>query len=44
MNPLLRHQAWHVTRPLDLAAMRAAAKHFLGRHDFKSLAGRAITR
>jgi tRNA pseudouridine38-40 synthase len=38
MNPLLRHQAWHVTRPLDLAAMRAAAKLFLGRHDFKSLA------
>jgi tRNA pseudouridine38-40 synthase len=39
MNPLLRQQAWHVTRPLDLAAMRAAAKLFLGRHDFKSLAG-----
>lgn len=38
MNPLLRHQAWHVTRPLDLTAMRAAAKLFLGRHDFKSLA------
>ena len=30
MNPLLRHQAWHVARPLDLAAMRAAAKLFLG--------------
>jgi tRNA pseudouridine38-40 synthase len=39
MNPLLRHQAWHVARPLDLAAMRAAAKFFPGRHDFKSLAG-----
>ncbi len=39
MNPLLRHTAWHVSRPLDLAAMRAAAKLFLGRHDFKSLAG-----
>ena len=38
MNPLLRHQAWHVARPLDLAAMRAAAKLFLGTHDFKSLA------
>jgi len=38
MNPLLRHQAWHVTRPLDLAAMRAGAKLFVGRHDFKSLA------
>jgi len=38
MNPLLRHQAWHVPRPLNLAAMRAGAKLFLGRHDFKSLA------
>lgn len=39
MNPLLRHQAWHVGYKLDLAAMRAAAKSFLGKHDFKSLAG-----
>jgi tRNA pseudouridine38-40 synthase len=39
MNPLLRHLAWHVCRPLDLAAMRRAAKFFQGRHDFKSLAG-----
>jgi len=39
MNPLLRHQAWHVPRPLDLAAMRRAAEFFLGKHDFKSLAG-----
>ncbi|HTA30366.1 MAG TPA: tRNA pseudouridine(38-40) synthase TruA [Candidatus Cybelea sp.] len=39
MNPLLRHTAWHVTVPLDLAAMRSAAKFFPGRHDFKSLAG-----
>jgi len=38
MNPLQRHHAWHVARPLNLAAMRAAAKLFLGRHDFKSLA------
>ena len=38
MNPLSRHQAWHVARPLDLAAMRAAARFFLGTHDFKSLA------
>jgi tRNA pseudouridine38-40 synthase len=38
MNPLLRRQAWHVTRPLDIQAMRKAAKLFLGRHDFKSLA------
>jgi len=38
MNPLLRHSAWHVTRPLDLKAMRTAARLFVGRHDFKSFA------
>jgi tRNA pseudouridine38-40 synthase len=36
MNPLLRHRAWHVPQPLDLAAMKAAAAHFVGRHDFRS--------
>ena len=38
MNPLIRHTAWHVPRPLDLAAMRAAAPLFLGKHDFQSFA------
>jgi tRNA pseudouridine38-40 synthase len=38
MNPLLRRQAWHVPVKLDLRAMRAAAKRFLGRHDFRSFA------
>jgi len=38
MNPLLRTQAWHVPAPLDIAVMRRAAKGFLGKHDFKSLA------
>ena len=38
MNPLLRRQAWHVPRLLDLPAMRAAAKCFPGKHDFKSFA------
>ena len=38
MNPLLRRQAWQVPRQLDLAAMRAAARLFPGRHDFKSFA------
>jgi tRNA pseudouridine38-40 synthase len=38
MNPLLRRQAWQAPRRLDLAAMRSAAKLFLGKHDFKSLA------
>jgi len=38
MNPLLRHTAWHVTRALDVRAMREAARRFVGRHDFKSFA------
>lgn len=37
-NPLLRTQAWHVPKELDLAAMREAAKLFVGKHDFKSFA------
>jgi tRNA pseudouridine38-40 synthase len=36
MNPLLRHTAWHVPRPLDLEAMRRAAAAFIGRRDFQS--------
>jgi len=39
MNPLLRHSAWQVPRPLDLKAMHAAAPLFIGRRDFKSFAG-----
>ncbi len=39
MNPLLRHSAWHVPRPLDLATIRTGAKSFVGKHDFKSFAG-----
>ena len=38
LNPLLRQQAWQVPRKLDLTAMRAAARLFVGKHDFKSLA------
>jgi tRNA pseudouridine38-40 synthase len=38
MNPLLRRQAWHVPVKLDLAAMRAAARHVIGKHDFRSFA------
>ncbi|HOX56424.1 MAG TPA: tRNA pseudouridine(38-40) synthase TruA [Candidatus Paceibacterota bacterium] len=38
MNPLLRHTAWHVPRPLNLRAIRAAAAVFVGRHDFQSFA------
>lgn len=39
MNPLLQKRAWHFPLKLDLAAMRAAAKLFIGKHDFKSFAG-----
>jgi tRNA pseudouridine38-40 synthase len=38
MNPLIRHTAWHVPRPLDLGAMRLAAPVFVGKHDFQSFA------
>jgi tRNA pseudouridine38-40 synthase len=38
MNPLIRHTAWHVPRPLDLRAMRAAAPCFVGKYDFQSFA------
>lgn len=38
MNPLLRITAWHVPRKLDVAAMRTAARRFIGRHDFQSFA------
>jgi len=36
MNPLIRHTAWHVPRRLALDPLRAAAKLFIGRHDFRS--------
>jgi tRNA pseudouridine38-40 synthase len=36
MNPLLRGQAWHMPRRLDLAALRAAAAQLVGRHDFRA--------
>ncbi|MDH4183836.1 MAG: tRNA pseudouridine(38-40) synthase TruA [Nitrospinota bacterium] len=29
-------RVWHVKQPLDMAAMRAAAAHFIGEHDFSS--------
>lgn len=43
-DPLLTHRAWHLgtrergkaLRPLDLGAMRQAAAHLLGTHDFRA--------
>ena len=34
LHPLRRRDCSHVTTPLDIAAMRAAAAHFVGEHDF----------
>ncbi len=34
--PLSRLQAWQVFRPLDVDAMREAAAHLVGRHDFST--------
>jgi tRNA pseudouridine38-40 synthase len=38
MNPLLCDRAWHVPQKIDFAKMKAAAKLFVGKHDFKSFA------
>jgi tRNA pseudouridine38-40 synthase len=35
-SPFWRPYAWHVIQPLDRAAMRAAAAHLVGEHDFTS--------
>lgn len=35
--PLRRDVCWFVPRPLDVDAMRSAASHLVGRHDFTSL-------
>src|SRR5450432_3190749 len=39
MNPLQQNRAWHFPAELDVKAMCAAAKLFIGEHDFKSFAG-----
>jgi tRNA pseudouridine38-40 synthase len=39
MNPLLLKRAWHVPKKLDMKAMRAAARLFIGKHDFRCFAG-----
>ena len=39
-SALLAHRAFHVyRRPLDLDAMRSAASHLIGEHDFRSFCG-----
>lgn len=38
LPPFEYHRAWHVARPLDLTVIKAAAKHFVGTHDFAGFA------
>jgi tRNA pseudouridine38-40 synthase len=40
-DPFLARVSWHVTQPLDVAAMDAAAAHLLGEHDFGAFCRRA---
>lgn len=40
MNPLLMHRAWHVVGRLDMAAMKLAAAHLIGTHDFSAFTSR----
>ena len=36
-DPFTRPYTWVVYRPLDIAAMQAAAKRLCGKHDFRAL-------
>jgi tRNA pseudouridine38-40 synthase len=36
VSPFLRRYVWHVARPLDLAALRLAARGLRGTHDFSA--------
>jgi tRNA pseudouridine38-40 synthase len=36
MSPFQRRYAWHISRALDLEAMRSAARALVGKHDFAS--------
>lgn len=39
-SPFYRRYAWHIRKPLDLGAMRAAAGVLVGMHDFSSFQAR----
>jgi len=41
-SPLTAGRAFHVPYSLDLSAMRRAAKHFTGRHDFRSFTSETV--
>ncbi len=38
MDPLQNNTAWHVPRKLDFERMQQAAKHFVGKRDFRAFA------
>ncbi|RMH38823.1 MAG: tRNA pseudouridine(38-40) synthase TruA [Deltaproteobacteria bacterium] len=42
-SPLWRRTAWHRPRPLDVDAMRAAAAHLVGEHDFSAFRAAGCT-
>lgn len=42
-SPLLQRTAWHVHGKLDVGAMRAAAAHFVGVHDFSAFRAAACS-
>jgi tRNA pseudouridine38-40 synthase len=39
LSPFLARYAWHVPQPLDIDAMRRAARALVGRHDFAAFQG-----
>ena len=41
-SPLEADRAWHLPGPLDLEAMREAAAHLVGEHDFTAFGGGAV--
>jgi tRNA pseudouridine38-40 synthase len=43
-DPFQRCYAWHHSRPLDVSAMRRAAKLMVGRHDFTALSASRVRR
>lgn len=42
-SPLHRRTSWHIPAPLDISAMRRAAAHFIGTHDFAAFRGQNCT-
>jgi tRNA pseudouridine38-40 synthase len=42
-SPFLSRYAWHIEKPLDLAAVRQGLSHLVGEHDFTSFRGQGCT-